>query len=122
MVGYPAEFPTEALGTIMKVVADGSWETQKDEFAHAAWNVQGFLQSMVLPLKADDEFITVNSLALDSTLDDAEAVEALQFMVDNPPVSVASAGDVKAFAISLPLPAIILLKWLLGKLVEEIVQ
>lgn len=125
MVDYPEEFPTEAVGTVLQIISSADWGSKKDEFAHAVWNLQGFLQRMILPLSADDGGSSVlSAAALASTLDDAEAIEALQHIQSNPLVMTASTDvdAIKSYSLALPLPAIVLLKWLLSKLIEEIVK
>ena len=52
-VDYPATLPVKAVTTLIEIVKSGEILEHKEEFAHACWNIQGFLQRVLLPLPDD---------------------------------------------------------------------
>ena len=48
MVEYPAMLPLDAAQICIEIVKNRQIQERKVEFAHAAWNVQGYAQSVLL--------------------------------------------------------------------------
>ena len=45
---YPSDFPLEQIKHLIAMIQEGTIYDQIDHFAFDAWNVQGFVQSIVL--------------------------------------------------------------------------
>lgn len=82
MISYPDIVPMDAILLTTEIVKSRQLQERKQEFAHAAWNVQGYIQRVTLgapsPVIAlytpeDDSEETIDSLvALHDTLESYE--------------------------------------------------
>ena len=48
MVAYPDSLPTECVGELIRIVRGGTIVPERAAFAANAWNVQGYLQGVIL--------------------------------------------------------------------------
>lgn len=105
---YPESMPTHCFAELGRIVATGRIAEEKSAFALHAWNVQGYLQSIVL---GDGEHPPlIGGLP---ELADEEACQHLQAMA---PVTANGHEAVKA-----AMPAALLLRWVIKKLVENLI-
>jgi hypothetical protein len=105
---YPSELPAESVREIVRIVRTNRLAEERALFALAAWNVQGFLQRLLVgeptPLVGSIE------LSDDEGLAGLEAVAA-----ESPTLEGVVAGP-------LSLPAGPLLAWLVKKLLEALLS
>jgi hypothetical protein len=48
MIDYPLTLPLDAAALVAEIVKTRTVQTRKAEFAHAGWNVQGYIQKVTL--------------------------------------------------------------------------
>lgn len=114
MIGYPDQLPTDAIQNIVSIVMGGNILAKKDEFALSAWNLQGYFQKVLIPASTT----SVSALSASNTLDDEEAVEALNHLK-----ALLDKGDeAPVIAAAIPVPVIIILQWLLTTLLNTLAK
>lgn len=107
-MNYPTEIPVDCVREIIRIVRDGKLLTERANFARHAWNVQGYLQRVLL---GEPQGVIGET----GPLEDASALAALAVL--EPP----AAARAEEFAIrALPVPVSLLLRWLIEKLIESL--
>lgn len=107
---YPSVLPIEGVQEIIRIVRAGAIVTERSTFAKHAWNVQGYLQKVVLGEPA----VLIGTNGLTS---DAELLSALESLKSR---AYATAEGVTVP--SLPLPVQAILTWLVNKLLESLLN
>ncbi|MBX9652071.1 hypothetical protein K2Y11_00485 [bacterium] len=105
---YPNVLPIEGVQEIIRIVRAGNLVTERSAFAKHAWNVQGYLQKVVLGEPA----VLIGSA---SPASDADALAALECLK-----SRAYAAAEGVTSPTLPLPVQTILTWLVNKLLESL--
>jgi hypothetical protein len=106
-VKYPTELPVECVRELVRIVRRGEIARERAAFAQHAWNVQGYVQRMVI-----GEAVSVVGEAMPLPTDERATTELLGLVEE-------SCED-EGVARGLGLPATLLLRWLLSKLIEAL--
>lgn len=106
-VSYPTEIPIDCVREIIRIVREGELLTERAAFAQHAWNVQGYLQRVLLG--EPQPVIGGASPTDDSAL---AALRALEQQA----MAQAEGNTVRA----LPVPVALLLRWLVEKMLESL--
>jgi hypothetical protein len=108
-VDYPKELPLECARELVRMVRRGDLVRERASFAKHVWNVQGYVQKLALGEPTDLAF------PFQSLPTDEEAAQSLEMLTEE----VAEGSE---FARGLGLPAGILLRWLLARLLEVLTK
>jgi len=107
---YPSVLPIEGVQEIIRIVRAGSIVAERSAFAKHAWNVQGYLQKVVL----GEPPVLIGT---NGPVSDVEVLSALESLKSN---AYATAEGVTAPPLSLPVQAI--LTWLVNKLLQALLS
>ncbi len=106
-VEYPTELPIECVRELVRIVRRGEIVRERAAFAQHAWNVQGYVQRMVM-----GEAVSVVGDSAPLPTDEQATSELLGLVEES--------REVEGVARGLGLPATLLLRWLLAKLIEAL--
>lgn len=109
-VSYPTEIPVDCVREIVRIVRERRLLAERGAFAQHAWNVQGYLQRVLL-----GEPQPVIGAARSPT--DESALAAL-VALEQQAIAQAEGSAVGA----LPVPVAMLLRWLVEKLLESLLR
>lgn len=105
---YPDEVPVDCIKEIIRIIRQGSLVSERAAFAQHAWNVQGYLQRVLIG--AADPL--VGETAKPS---DGEALASFESIL----VRCETKTEETAVG-AIPLPVSLLLQWLIEKLLESL--
>ncbi len=106
-VEYPTELPIDCVRELVRIVRRGEIARERAAFAQHVWNVQGYVQRMVI---GDAVSVVGSTMPMPS---DEKATSALLGLVEE-------SCEPEGVARGLGLPATLLLRWLLTKLIEAL--
>jgi hypothetical protein len=112
-VAYPREAPLGCVRRIVQIVRSGSVRADRAELAKHAWVVQGYLQRVAFGDPSEPAIVAA------APGDDEEMCRVLESAFERPEFGGAVLDSLDAQR-ALPIPAALLLKWLLTKLLEEL--
>jgi hypothetical protein len=111
---YPKEAPLECLRELVRIVRQGGIVVERAAFARHAWNVQGYLQRLAL----GDPVSVIGSAGVAESAGEAsddEAISSLELLAEQ-------ACEEAAVSRGIGLPASVLLRWLLGRLLDSLLS
>lgn len=110
-LAYPTTLSSECLQLIIEVVGERQFSPRMPEFAQAIWEVQGFVQSQLLPISAE------KSLSIRGQhLNDEQACAILGQLSRQ----IEAGPDARSLMDHIPWDQII--QWLLAKMLEALLH
>lgn len=71
MLNYPTMLPLDAAQLCTEIIKQRAIQARKQEFAHAAWNVQGYIQNMTLGMPTLPGAACPDGCDCDESMEDA---------------------------------------------------
>jgi hypothetical protein len=105
-IEYPKTLPLECVKELVRIVRERKLVQERAALASHAWHVQGYLQGRLLGDPDQTNYATAPA-----GVDDDACCRALESLAADEPI-----------VRTLPLPMEILLRWLLAKLLDAVVQ
>lgn len=117
---YPQSLPKHCIAEVIRIVRAGRISEERAAFALHAWNVQGYLQSIVL---GDGEQPPLIGATAELAGVIPEPAEPAKELTDDEACDhlLAIETGVPAVKGSLPVPVALLLRWVVRKLVERLI-